>query len=306
MIKYTKYLLLFILFSNCKGQDDVEKMENGEWEQITISKKDTIIFNPCRSENRKIIIRNDSLIDHTGQEIISCKIKSTFSQKNLLYIILENNCSYSDTLSYKRISKNIIQWNLYNGVKFYATSIRKKYKKVNEKCDNKEGKQTDEVASDKKDIILYRVLKEGVNAQNIVSQQTKTLIESIIGEYTTMEDYGTDQFYKRESSKINNYKITHENIKIWNLCFEKLNFEDVADKNELESDWRYPYNKLNFSKKILSLYDDTDYGDSWQHIASTPKYHIALYMYFLSLKERKLAYEEIDALKKEMQKNENK
>jgi len=168
--------------------------------------------NPCRNENRKIIIRNDSLIDNAGQETISCKIKTTFIKKDLHYIVLENHCSYSDTLSYKRIRKNIIQWNFYNGVNFYTTSISKKYKKVNEKCDDEE-KKTTAIATYKKDIFLYNFLKKRINAKNIVSQKSKNIIESIIGNYTMMEDYGTEQFYKRESSKISNYKITLEKIK---------------------------------------------------------------------------------------------
>ncbi|MCU7618776.1 hypothetical protein NZ698_16395 [Chryseobacterium sp. PBS4-4] len=152
---------------------------------------------------------------------------------------------------------------------------------------------------------MCNFLKEKINAKNIVSQKSKNIIESVIGNYTMMEDYGTEKFYKRESSKISNYNITLEQNKIWNLCFEKLNFEDVADKNELESDWRYPYNKLNFAKKILTLYKNTEYGDSWQHIASTPRYHIALYMYFLPWKERKNIYKEIDKLKKELKQQKN-
>lgn len=289
------FSIYFVFIANYKAQE--KQIKEGEWIQLSITKKDTIIYNPCLSENRKIIIKNDNLIDYTGQETISCKINSFFSKKGWQYIILEKHCSYSDTIAYKEINNNILQWKLYNNVSFYSTSSssRKNYRVVNEKCND--DKATVPI-QEKKDIFLYNFIKEGITPQNILSSKSKTIIESIIGNYTTMDDYGSDQFYEREVSKLKNYNITEEQMKIWNLCLSKLNFEDVADHDKIENDWRYPYDRLNFAKKIMDLYKDTRYGDSWQHITNTPKYHIALYMYFLPWKERKVVYEEIESLKR--------
>ncbi len=297
-----KYILILLFFCQCSAQET--KIQDGEWVQLTISKKDTIIFNPCHSENRRIIIRNDSLIDFTGQEKIACKIRLQFDKKEWKYIVLEENCSYSDTISFKLHNNNIIQWKMYNDIDFYATSKEyiKRYKIVNENC---EGENVTTAININKNILFSSFLQQRITAKNIVSSQSKNIIESTISKYTTMDDYGSDEFYNRESKNFHDDKISSEDFIVWNLCLSKLDFENIADHDELESDWRYPFNKLSFAQKIMEFYKDTSYGDAWQHIASTPKYQIALYMYYLPWKDRKNAYDEIDKLKLQMKNGNN-
>lgn len=137
MINNLKYILIFFIFFRCISQE--KKLENGEWIQITVNKNDTVIYNPCYAENRKIIIKDNILVDHNGQEIISCKINSYFEKEGWKYIVLEKKCSYSDTIRY-RSKNNIVEWELYNDVKFYSilSKFNKKFKNLDEVCDNEE------------------------------------------------------------------------------------------------------------------------------------------------------------------------
>lgn len=79
-----------------------------------------------------------------------------------------------------------------------------------------------------------------------------------------------------------------------------LDFSNVLQEESLESDWRYQYKNIKSLDKIYELYKDTNYGDSFA--GQTLHQQMALYMYFLPRKERKIIYEEIDNMKRELKK----
>lgn len=172
-----KYLLILIFFWQCSAQES--KIQDGEWIQLKISKNDTIIFKPCLDENRKMIIRNDSLIDFTGQEIIACKIKTNFERNDWIYIVLEENCSYSDTIAFKNYKNNLVGRKLYNNLLFFTTKkeFAKNYKTFSEKC-------ADEDISAEKTInthlFLSSFIKDGITSKNIISAKSKNIIESTV------------------------------------------------------------------------------------------------------------------------------
>lgn len=102
---------------------------------LTIQKKDSILFQPCDTDNRSIIYTEDSIIDNTGQECLRCKIiKEVLKKGNRTCIFLEKGCSYSDTISYERIKDNLVHWYLYNGVNFLSTNKSEKYKIIEQPC----------------------------------------------------------------------------------------------------------------------------------------------------------------------------
>ncbi|KFC18405.1 hypothetical protein [Epilithonimonas lactis] len=146
-------------------------------------------------------------------------------------------------------------------------------------------------------ILLYSYKKDGITAENIVSNDSKAFIESHISNYMHKEDFYRDSFSKRESKIIDN-TISAESMKIWNLCNSKLDFSNDASENDLESDWRYPYSQIKSLSIIYNLYTDSSYGDSFE--GRTLPQQMALYMYFLPWKEREKVYKEIDALKKQL------
>ncbi|MGU3373829.1 hypothetical protein [Chryseobacterium sp. M5A1_1a] len=149
-------------------------------------------------------------------------------------------------------------------------------------------------------ILLHSYIKEDINTRNIATRQSKATIESIISKYSHQPDFYKDSFFKREA-KVIDHNISIENMKVWKLCNEKLDFSEVASPNELESDWRYPYKKIKSLSVIYNLYSESSYGDSFE--GQTLPQQMALYMYFLPWKQRKAVYDEIDQLKTELKQN---
>lgn len=162
------------------------------------------------------------------------------------------------------------------------------------------------VDTDKKyqTILLYKYLKNGINKNNIKDISTVENIETVIGNYILQKDFYKPSFFERESKIIDN-SISEEQLKIWLTCNEKVNFIDVVNENILFDDWNYPYKKITSMKDIADLYKykNEEYGHTYK-VDALPQ-QMALYMYFLPWKEREKVYKEIDALKKQLQKNKN-
>lgn len=151
-------------------------------------------------------------------------------------------------------------------------------------------------------ILLYSYKKDGITSKTILSEKSKAIVESTISKYTLQEDFYKDSFFKRESKIIDN-SISQENIKVWNLCNEKLDFSKVVPEESLESDWRFPYKSIKSLNKIYALYKDENYGDSFE--GQTLPQQMALYMYFLPWKEREKIFEDIDKIKLKIQTEQN-
>lgn len=146
-------------------------------------------------------------------------------------------------------------------------------------------------------ILLYDYLRNGINSKDVLSEKTKLTIESIIGNYSYQEDFFQPSFFERESKIIDN-TISKSNLEIWETCNDVLDFSKIVPENELESDWSYPYKRIKSLNAVYTFYKNASYGDSFE--GKTISQHMALYMYFLSWKERKYIYEEIDKLKGEL------
>lgn len=287
-------ILIIIFFISSILITCQHKKENisGEWIKLTIQNKDSIILNPCNNENRKIIIQNDSLLDFTGQEKIACKIIKEFKKGDWNYIVLDKNCYYSDTISYKIQTTNLVEWKLYNNISFLSVSSKRKqkYKIVDEKCNDH-----NEIApkNEYNNLLLHAFTKK-ITPTNINQENTSDKISTLINHYSNQADFGTYKFYDRESKKFTN-PLTESQLTTWKTCNTYLDFSDVISENSIESNWRYPYDRIQSISNIYKLYKNKSYGDSYD--AETLKYHIALYMYFLPWGERKKIYNEIDTLK---------
>lgn len=151
-------------------------------------------------------------------------------------------------------------------------------------------------------ILLYKYLNTGINKDNISSMATVSKIENILDNYISQTDFYKPSFFTREANIVNN-TITEDQLKIWYTCNEKLNFVTVVDENILYDDWRYAFKQITQLKNIVSLYKDKDeeYGHVYKSNALLQQ--MALYMYFLPWKQRKVIYEEIDQLKMKLKQN---
>lgn len=300
------YILSFLFILSCKGQNkDDQKNSVVQQEKVKDDK-------PIKDElfNGKIFYSGDELNHYTF--VISSDINKSDSltysiykknSENIYVFSIEKLIANTDQEKYK--ITDLVTFNDYspgntkvtikaqkNG---YTVELNNKNKIV--KTWFLEHNTAIEPYDNYLSLLLHSYIKEGVNAKNIVSTQSKATIESIISKYWHQPDFYKDSFFKRESKVINS-TISTENMEVWKLCNEKLDFTEVAASNELESDWRYPYKNIKSLNIIYNLFSDSSYGDSFE--GQTLPQQMALYMYFLPWKQRKAIYEEIDKLKTEL------
>jgi hypothetical protein len=304
---------IFVVFSRIGNQNNyhVERNDNILSMNFGLGKQriDTISAK-CIIENRDLILQahynwsgkiNEQIRfkheQYSRDGIIDCK-----ENINNEYIYIDH-----DGLIVKSIDIN-------SGAKIDLTSIDVRFSHFNHtELSNAIFSQTD--PNDKKvqqygqkefdKIILQEILNNKLEVNSIITIKTKKIIERSLQKYIYQNDFFTDEFFKRNLKVLetSNKKITREQLSIWYTCLEKLNFEDEADPNLLESNFLYPLNKLIFAKKILTLYKQSDYGDAWNQIANTPKYQIALQMMYATWSNRKKMYTEIDTLKSKLKKD---
>lgn len=149
-------------------------------------------------------------------------------------------------------------------------------------------------------IMLYGFLNEGINKNNILLEETKSKIQTVLIHYHNMDDFNTKEFYIRESANVNKM-VFKDQYELYNLCIHKLSFEDVLSSEELEENWRYPIDQIKSLKNVYDLYKEDTVEDGI--FTEVPYLHMYLYMYLASSSERENIFKEIDLLKMSIQKN---
>ena len=134
-----RLLFIFIVFMfvvNAKPHLDHENY--GKWEMLTELNNKNVIYESCYCGNRFINYQKGKLDDYTGQEMISCEIKSSYFKDGKYFIDLESKCSYSDSISYEVKDENTLIWHLYNSISLVMTNQPDKFDKVFETCDERQ------------------------------------------------------------------------------------------------------------------------------------------------------------------------
>ena len=312
-IQWIHIILLFSFIYNCKGQNKDDVKLNSISVSDKIEKK---IDNKDELYVGKIFHTGDELNNYTfiisgdinKQDSLTYSIYKENNNDNKFVYSIEKMLDNNDQEKYKII--DLIKFNNYspestrtqilNKKNYYDVILNsngKNIKKWTFKLHNISISAYEKYLS----ILLYAYIKNGINEQNIITTKSKLAIEKIIKQYSYQSDFYKDSFFKRESKIIDN-TISFENNDIWKVCNEKLDFSQIVSENELESDWSYPYKNIKSLNRIYDLYKNSSYGDSFE--AQTLPQQMALYMYFLPWKERKITYDEIDKLKEEL-KNKN-
>jgi hypothetical protein len=315
---------LFVIFSKIGNQNDyhVERNDNVLSMNLVLGKQPIdSISAKCIIENRDLILQADYSIrcnineqirfkheQYSRDGVIDCKVYAYSENINIDHDGLmvksvqfnaaakkANDCK-SELFEKIDIASIDGRFSHFNHTELTSTIFRQmeEHSKPIQKYGQKD--------FDK--MILQQILNNKLQTNTIFTIKTKKTIEGSLQKYIFQDDFFTDEFFKRNLKKLDTItrKITKEQLLTWQICLDKLNFEDVADPNLLESNFMYPLNKLAFTKKILKLYKQSDYGDAWNLTASTPKYHVALQMMYASWSEREKMYKEINSLKNELKK----
>lgn len=145
-------------------------------------------------------------------------------------------------------------------------------------------------------LYLYKFNEAGLNKINLLTSDTKDIIESIVGSYYIMVywEKSLDE-YRTIYPKISFSEVEME---LWKNCVNALTFDHLLPSEVLESDWRFPINHIRSMEKVMALYNDASYGDS--PLIRVPVYHMALYMYLAPVDEREKILKEIAGLKDEL------
>ncbi|MCX8600598.1 MULTISPECIES: hypothetical protein [unclassified Gilliamella] len=134
-----RLLFIFIVFMfvvNAKPHLDHENY--GKWVMLTELNNKNVIDEPCYSGNRFINYQKGKLDDYTGQEMISCEIKSSYFKDGKYFIDLEPKCRYSDSISYEVKAENTLIWYLYHSFSLVMTNQPDKFDKVYETCEERQ------------------------------------------------------------------------------------------------------------------------------------------------------------------------
>lgn len=265
-----------------------------------------VIFQPCDAVIPKYIVYKDSIFHHWGQEFYTFKISSIKKiDKKFIYegqYEFEQKTIEKGTILFRCLDEKKGLWNINNEV-FVDEKYRSNFPRKNEDCLNGESLPDENngfINEDQKLYLFGNKFLETINSKNVSSKDIIGNIEFSIKDYSSQKDFGTNVFFDRESKRISK-NLDSEQMKIWKTCNQYLDFSDVCSENSLESNWRYPYDKIKSVSTIYNLYKNKSYEEGFE--SETLKYNIALYMYFLSWSERKKVYEEIINIKKDLSKS---